>query len=518
MRSSSNAGSALHRFDMAIPAENGKDLPQIDADEGDLRKVSAEALEALKPWNTPPTLFLYGNEPARIQKGVDHTPSLRTLTPDRLRHVLARAANWMTFKYAEPKKIPPPMVVIKDLLASPILPFPKLTRIVEVPVFAADGTLQLEPGYHASTGIYYAPAPGFEIPSISDIPSEEEIVRAKALILDDLLHDFPLVGPAEKAHVVALMIEPVVRNLILGPTPLYLISATCPGTGKGLLAETAAYPVLGRWVPVMTEAAEDEEWRKRITACLRSGPQYILIDNLKRPLESGHLAGVITTGVWGDRLLGRSENLTLHVTCTWMATGNNPRLSLEIIRRTIRIRMIAKEENPWTRDPKTFKHPRLREWVEVHRSDLVWAMLTLVKAWLSAGRPQGTHATLGSFESWSEVMGGILSHAGIKGFLENLEDFYEQDNSEDGAFQSFVDAWWQKHQDKPVGVAELFEICQGPNNPLDLGEEGDRSQRTKLGRLMVGLRDRQFGSYRITGAQKYQGAQRWKLVKVEPPR
>ena len=39
----------------------------------------------------------------------------------------------------------------------------------------------------------------------------------------------------------------------------------------------------------MTEAHDEDEMRKRITALLRDGSQINLIDNVKRPLQSAHL-------------------------------------------------------------------------------------------------------------------------------------------------------------------------------------------------------------------------------------
>ena len=47
-----------------------------------------------------------------------------------------------------------------------------------------------------------------------------------------------------------------------------------------------------------------------------------------------------------------------------------------------------------------------------------------MRAWLAAGRPPGKRI-LGSFESWAAVVGGILEHAGVPGFLQDTEQLYE---------------------------------------------------------------------------------------------
>ena len=110
----------------------------------------------------------------------------------------------------------------------------------------------------------------------------------------------------------------------------------------------------------MTEGRDEEEWRKRITAKLRGSPALILIDNLRHELNSGTVAAAITSVAWEDRILGKSETVRLPVRNTWVATGNNPALSDEIARRTVRIRLDAKIDKPWLREPTAFRHPNLR--------------------------------------------------------------------------------------------------------------------------------------------------------------
>jgi hypothetical protein len=69
----------------------------------------------------------------------------------------------------------PPADVPRDILATPDPPLPILRRIVEVPVFAPDATLQTTPGYHAGSRTYFSPPPGFTLPPVSDHSSPEEL-------------------------------------------------------------------------------------------------------------------------------------------------------------------------------------------------------------------------------------------------------------------------------------------------------------------------------------------------------
>ena len=166
----------------------------------------------------------------------------------------------------------PPVDVIKDMLATPDMPLPPLKRLSEIPIFSSDGTLVSQPGYHRASQTYYAPAAGLEIPEVPNLPTEKDISRAKSIILEDLLVDFPFLNQSDLAHAVALFLLLFARPLINGLTPNYLIESPTPGSGKGLLADACVASSVGRHrMAIMAQAANGEEWRKRITASLEAG-------------------------------------------------------------------------------------------------------------------------------------------------------------------------------------------------------------------------------------------------------
>ena len=170
--------------------------------------------------------------------------------------------------------------------------------------------------------------------------------------------------------------------------------------------------------------------------------------------------------------------------------------------------MDAGLERPEERQPKDFKHPDIVGWAKHSNHTLRQAVLCLVMSWINAGRPPYTGKVLGSFESWSRVVGGVLEHVGVPGFLENTDDFYESSDSDWATWQEFVARWLSQLGKRSVGVAELFPIAL---EVLDLEERSIRSQQTRLGTLLVSMRDRVFAGHRIRRAEKRQGAQLWKL-------
>src|SRR5215510_3621454 len=216
---------------------------------------------------------------------MNEQPTIGILTEDRLRYHLARVASWYKWTRNRRESTFPPMPVVKDMLARPDPPLPRLTRIIEAPMFGKDSELIITPGYHHAAEVYYAPQVNFAISPIPRQPSVQEIEASRDLLLD-FLTDFPFISVGERANAISIMLLPFVRYLIDGATLLYLIEKPSPGTGAGLLADLLIYPSLGRPLPAFTEAQDDDEWRKKITAKLREGPTAVLIDNIRKPLDS----------------------------------------------------------------------------------------------------------------------------------------------------------------------------------------------------------------------------------------
>ena len=489
--------------------------PPICVQNHDLAQVSDAVWRAIQDANVPPTFFRYGGNLCRLEADEDGLLVPHSLAAaGRMSHLLARVITWYKEEDGRRSSAYPPPRVIQDVLAHTDPPLPVLNRIVYAPAFAPDGTLQTEPGYSPAARSFLIGNAAQCVPPVPEHPSRADVDRARTLILDELLVDFPFVSAADKAHAVALLLLPFVRDLVAGPTPLHLIEKPTSGTGATLLVEVNTHIVMGKKLRALTEGSNEEEWRKRITAKLLDAPTFFLIDNVRARLQSAALSAAITTEIWEDRVLGQSQIVRAPVRCTWVATANNPILSDEIARRSIRIRLDAGMEQPWLR--QEFRHP-LPEWAIEHRGELLWAALTLVRAWLDAGRPRWTGTTLGTFEAWSAVLGGILQFARIPGFLGNLDALYRSADPATAFWRSVVPTWWRRYHDRPVGVAELWNLLpQRGDDPLGLGvgDGTDRAQRTRFGMRLAAQRDRIVAGYRIEAAGTRQGAQYWRLRRV----
>ena len=356
--------------------------------------------------NDPPRLFRTSEGPVRVVRPkTTERPIPELLIEPRLRHEMARSAEWVRETNTEIKPAFPPLDVVRDLLASPEIPLPTLDRIVTVPVCSVQGTLQTDPGYHADARTFYTPDPGFVLPPIANRPSASAVKEATAII-DDMLADFPFVADADRAHAWAELLLPFARSLITGPTPLHVHEAPTEGTGKDLLMQVTTWPALGTDPSKVTYTPSVEEMRKALTAVLRRSPEVVLFPNVKRTVDSGVLCEAITGEVWEDRVLGVSETIRVPVRCVWILTANNPGFDKEVLRRSIRIRLDAHLETPAKRLASSFRHPDLLGYVRANRARLVRAALTIIRHWVASGATrgvakQGTGSLKHGPESWA---------------------------------------------------------------------------------------------------------------------
>ena len=501
--------------DDTIEYPKWSDLPKIYAGNPDVRELAEHAWTVLDA-RRPRRVFRWASELARVRRTALGTPILDPLTFDLLRHTLVRAANWYT---KEDRLVLPPPRVIKDMLADPDPPLPLLRRIVSTPVFSADGRLIFAEGYDESSGIFLVSPPGVTWLPVGAEPSEEDVQDALRLIFEGVWLDFPFVGPSDRAHALSLLLLPSARAFIEGPTPLHLFRKPTTRTGATLLVDTIHRIATGGPLNVMTLPEGEEERRRTLTAQLAAAPTYIIFDNL-RELSSPAVSAAITSTRWVDRLIRSSNRLDLPVECGWVGTGNNPSLSDEIAGRTVPCHLDAHMERPWERD--AFKNPFILEWVREHHLQLVHAVLVLIQRWIAAGQPLGTQ-TLGGFESWSRVIGGILQVAQVPGFLGNLRELHAEADTDTRGWVQFFTKWWGAFGDGPVGTADVFPLLDlEGESPIDVGLERRRTGReltapgkkAAFGSRLVELRGRIFGGFRLVAVGELHHARQWCLERM----
>ena len=484
--------------------------PDIMVSGHQMLDVIEGAWRALLGQNDPPRLYVTSGLLSRLVDG-ESGPSIQFLNEAAAYGFLLRAANWMQQRGGQIRDSKPPAEVSRDILANPHPDLPQLDAVATTPVFDADGHLLCEPGYHAKARIWLN-CDRMDVP-VPDKPTAVEVERALELIREHLFYDFPFASESDEAHAMAALLLPFVRRMITGPTPIHLVEAPTPGSGKSLLADLIAIVATGTTSEATTVTKNEDEARKKLTAILSRGRAVVVIDNVQGGLDSSQLASAITTDIWSDRILGKTQMVEFPNKVTWLVTGNNPRLTMEIARRCVRIRLEPKQERPWERSG--FRHDPIRIWTQAHRQELIWSVLVIVQSWIAAGRPAG-NKSLGSFEDWATVIGGILKHAGVRDFLEDTKEFYETADSETGEWKAFINAWWERYDTAPVAPADLMSLAEaGRHIPFAYAASSDQARLAKFGRALSGLRNRKFGGVQVVVSQnRKRGSNDYRLVTV----
>jgi hypothetical protein len=473
---------------------DGRSLPNIQTTDRQLRDISREALEALRMANNPPSLFARDGKAVRVTEDESGRHVMTEALDRILRNRLTRSADFYEVRSKDIQNCAPPMDVVTDILAMPPIEwgFPPLQGIIESPALREDGTLITVPGYDGASRLFYAPDPALILPEIPEQPTADHIEVAIELILD-IIRDFPFVDTPSLANAIASMLTPVCRPAIKGPTPLALFDATTQGTGKTLLSEVVSLIVSGREGALFSAPRQAEEWRKQLTSVLREGSCVIIIDNVNYRLDSADLCKALTETIHGDRILGQSQTINLPVRCTWIATGNNIQLGGDMPRRCYWVRMDAKCLRPFERTG--FRHKRLKQYVLRHRGELLGALLALARSWFVAGCPPPDLTPVGSFEDWTTTVGGILQHVGIKGFLANSSELYEQADAESIQWEAFLQTLDSAFYSEPFIVAQVWERMNDKSYNTDthqtvLTPRADEL-RMALPELIAGVMDRE---------------------------
>jgi len=349
------------------------------------------------------------------------SPYIETIPQARLRELLTEVAEWKKYSKQEQNWVPahPPPWAVKGIYArrrwDGIRP---LEAIVETPVLRPDGTILSAPGYDEETGLFFEP--NLVDFAFSESPTREDALAASTMLLDSI-GDFPFQAPLHQSAWLAALLTPLARFSLNGePVPLMLIDANVRGSGKSRLCDVISIVTTGRTMPRMAYAHDDCETRKRITSIALAGDSQVLFDNIAGELGCPALDAALTAPTWEDRRLGVNETVSIPLTTTFFATGNNVMLVGDTSRRTLHVRLDSPLEHPEERTD--FKHPDLLAWIRDQRATLLGAALAILRAYFLAACPDMKLVPWGSFEAWSRVIRGAIVWIGLPDPAETREE------------------------------------------------------------------------------------------------
>ena len=276
---------------------------------------------------------------------------------------------------------------------------PTLLGVVHAPTLRRDGSILENPGFDRASRLLYDPGDAKFAP-IPERPTRDE-ARAALDVLLELIEPFKSVGPEDRAAVLAAVITPGVRRS-MPHAPLFAITAPVAGSLKSKLVDTASYIWSGHPAPVTSQGGKDGgELEKRLSASLLAGDALISIDNCERPLGGELLCQMLSQLVCRVRVFGTLTNADTPSNCCIYATGNNLLLIGDVTRRSLLASLDPRCERPEERE---FTGPPPDAQGANHREAYAVAALTILRAYVVAGRPKQQAAALGGFEGWSRMV------------------------------------------------------------------------------------------------------------------
>jgi putative DNA primase/helicase len=395
-----------------VEPPDGPPLPKIIVVGGQRHRAADRGLAALYRAKAP--FFNRSGELVRVtmapvKDSEGRTFQVPAITPvpfAALARALGQCARWYRLN---PQKVPfavdPPAPVVEMIAAmADRWKFPPLLGLIRTPTLRPNFTVLDRPGYDPQTGMF-VDLGSLVMPRISDRPSRAEAETALKALVQVL--DFPFVDERDRAAAVAAMLTAVVRPA-LETSPLFLVTAPVPGSGKSYLVDCIAAVATGDRAAVIAVAPKEEETEKRLIGAALLANPIICLDNVRRLLQGDFLCQVTERPLLQLRPLGTSEVRQIRNLFTTFANGNNVVAADDMVRRSLGIALDANVERPELREFDG--DPRLE--LLDHRGHYIAHCLTVARYYHIAGRPN-LRPRLGSYGQWSDTIRSALTHLGL---------------------------------------------------------------------------------------------------------
>lgn len=280
---------------------------------------------------------------------------------------------------------------------------PTLLGVIRAPTLRPDGSIIDRPGFDRATGLLFEPA-GAEFPKIPQQPNKED-ARAALSSLNSLIAPLSFVDGPDRAVALAAILTAGVRRS-LPHAPLFAYTAPVAGAGKSKAVDVVSNIWCGHPAPVTSQGgSRGDELEKRLNASLIGGDSIVSIDNCEHPLASVTLCQAISQPVLRIRQFNTLSNLDVPSNGCFFATGNNLVLAGDLPRRSLLASLDPKCERPETR---VFDRPAPDVMALKDRARYAIAALTILWAYVAAGRPPQGRAPLGGYETWSYLVRDAL--------------------------------------------------------------------------------------------------------------
>lgn len=432
---------------------------------------------------------------------------------------LAERAIWERFDRQAQDWVPadPPMHHAEVLLGSlSYSHLPVVKGLARQPCLRSDGSLMREAGYDPLSCMF-----GVFNPADFNIPERPSRAQAEIALksLENILREFCFAERSDLSAALCAIFTAVVRSS-LSHAPLIHVRSNTSGSGKSFLCDVITTFVSPQKSIPMSFPGDDEECRKLLHSELMKSPAVIQFDNLTIDLLAHNsLCTALTSEYMTGRILGASKTGMVSTRTLLLSSGNNVGPVKDMSRRAITVSLDTKSEMPADRE---FAQPNLVEDIRKARGEYISAVLTVILAWIVAGRPKTACQSLASFGEWSDICRQPLLWLGHADPAASVFQSMAEDPDRE-TLGRLLEVWESVFDTMPTRVrdARNRSLCSGDAH-VELGEvlhdiAGERGEinTRKLGRWIKRHAGRIVDGRRFVKSNLRLSAEAWQVHRME---
>lgn len=438
---------------LGIEAVAARCKPVIRSEKGEFHQVVDAAEKVLA---TAGAYYHSGGQIISLRSDPFTNETSTQLVGDQAAMVaLSAAADWENFdgRSKSWQRVDVPTRVVTALMKKGQHRYLRpLNGIARQPFFrVGDDALVNTAGYDTQSGMFAA----FDQQDYNLPESSERNARDALDGLKHLISEFHFATPNDKSAALSAMLAGAIRPS-LRLCPAFSISASRPGSGKSYLAA-----VIGRLAgPSDTQntsyPTNAEEASKLVLSLMLTSPAVVCFDDMTSDwMAYGAINRLLTSETITERVLGASKTATARTASLIMGTGNNIRPLRDLARRVVSIYLSPRVEAITS---LRYKGNPLAS-INADRKRYVGYALTIVSAYIAAGRPRADVPTVPSYDDWSRLCRDSLIWLGEPDPAASLLAQVNEDPDVQ-AFGDLLVQWHACFRDRPTMVRTLLDRAE----------------------------------------------------------
>lgn len=216
------------------------------------------------------------------------------------------------------------------------------------------------------------------------------------------------------------------------------------------------------------------------------------------------------------RILGVSKTAIVSTRTLFLSSGNNVAPIKDMARRCITINLNPELEIPATR---IFKRPNLITEVLQERGFYVAAAITIVRAWIVAGKPKSKCKALAGFGEWSDLCRQSLLWLNYADPATSIFEAIKEDPDRE-VLGRLLMVWQLTFANIPTMVREAVGKSHLPGNEElreilhDIADERGEINRLRLGRWIKRHEGQIVDGCRFVRSDGSTSAEKWRVESV----